>query len=120
MLQTTCHPERCTRERARESKNPGAAGCDQADSGSSTGEPDLILVLTSEFSKNSTSSRLSGSHLPNYQLTHLPISFWFPIANFWQFQRFWQFSSTPYPHPRFHPIPPHLHPMSPHSYPRLG
>jgi hypothetical protein len=31
-----CHPERCAREGAREPKDPGAAGSDHADSGSST------------------------------------------------------------------------------------
>jgi hypothetical protein len=33
---THCHPERSARERARESKDPGAAVGDHADSGSST------------------------------------------------------------------------------------
>jgi hypothetical protein len=35
ILSPLCHPERGARERARESKDPGAAGCDHADSGSS-------------------------------------------------------------------------------------
>lgn len=34
-----CHPERCARERARESKDPEGAGCHHAASGSSTDTP---------------------------------------------------------------------------------
>jgi len=40
---THCHPERSARERARESKDPGAAVGDHADSGSST-ETFFLLI----------------------------------------------------------------------------